>query len=135
MWNISKSLSWLSIVLRFHLILTAESKKCSSSCLPNRIKQARVIFPLIVSIALFRNLALFQLSISSEYLGFLFTNSILAFFIASSSKSFIVASSIITLVQSSLLKFSFKIVENNEIAFDHALVILLGLERLKNKIQ
>lgn len=32
-------------------------------------------------------------------------------------------------------KFSFKIVENNDIAFDHALVILLGLERLKNKIQ
>ena len=32
-------------------------------------------------------------------------------------------------------KFSFKISENNDIAFDHALVIMLGLERLKNKIQ
>lgn len=32
-------------------------------------------------------------------------------------------------------KFAFKIIEDKDLAFDHALVILLGLERLKNKIQ
>lgn len=37
--------------------------------------------------------------------------------------------------EGSIEKFAFKITENNDLAFDHALVILLGLERLKNKIE
>lgn len=32
-------------------------------------------------------------------------------------------------------KFEYKIIENNSLAFDHASVILFGLERLKNKVQ
>lgn len=32
-------------------------------------------------------------------------------------------------------RYSFKIIENKQIAFDHPLVILAGLERLKNKIE
>ncbi len=32
-------------------------------------------------------------------------------------------------------RYQFKIVENNNIAFDHPLIILSGLERLKNKIE
>ena len=32
-------------------------------------------------------------------------------------------------------KFEYTIIENNSIAFDHALVILSGIERLKNKIE
>lgn len=32
-------------------------------------------------------------------------------------------------------RYAFKVIENNSIAFDHPLVILAGLERLRNKIQ
>ena len=32
-------------------------------------------------------------------------------------------------------RYSFKVIENNSIAFDHPLVILAGLERLRNKLQ
>ena len=32
-------------------------------------------------------------------------------------------------------RYSFKILENNSLAFDHPLVILSGIERLKNKIE
>ena len=32
-------------------------------------------------------------------------------------------------------RYAFKVIENNSIAFDHPLVILSGLERLRNKIQ
>ena len=32
-------------------------------------------------------------------------------------------------------RYSFKILKNNSLAFDHPLVILSGLERLKNKIE
>ena len=39
------------------------------------------------------------------------------------------------LIEKTTDRYSFKILENNSIAFDHALVILLGLERLKNKLK
>ncbi len=39
------------------------------------------------------------------------------------------------LVNATSKQYSFEIVENNDIAFDHAKVILTGLERLRNKVE
>lgn len=39
------------------------------------------------------------------------------------------------LIHKSTDKYNYKVIDNNEIAFDHASVIALGIDRLKNKIE
>ena len=62
-----------------------------------------MISPLIVSLALSKNLASDQVAISSFSLGFFILYCSLAFLIASLDKSFIVASFIILALQSSFI--------------------------------